>query len=33
MSQVLGVMNINQLDAITTDVVHAARETLVVGSQ
>ena len=32
MSQVLRVMNINQLDAITPDVVEAARETLVVGT-
>jgi len=33
MSQVARVIDINQLDAITPDVVHAARQTLVVGPQ
>ena len=32
MTQVLRVMDINQLDTITPDVVEAARETLVVGT-
>jgi DNA transposition AAA+ family ATPase len=32
MTQVLRVMNINQLDDITPDVIEAARETLVVGT-
>ena len=32
MTQVARVMDINQLDAITPDVVHAARQTLVVGT-
>ena len=31
-TQVLRVMNINQLDNITPDVIEAARETLVVGT-
>ncbi|HEY5151669.1 MAG TPA: AAA family ATPase [Mycobacterium sp.] len=33
MSQVARVLDINQLDTITTDVVQATRETLVVGAQ
>ena len=32
MTQVARVMDINQLDTITPDVVHAAREILVVGT-
>ena len=32
MTQVLRVMNINQLNDITPDVIEAARETLVVGT-
>jgi hypothetical protein len=32
MTQILRVMDINQLDAITPDVIEAARETLVVGT-
>ena len=33
MTQVARVMDINQLDAINPDVVHAARQILVVGAQ
>jgi DNA transposition AAA+ family ATPase len=33
MSQIARILDINQLDDITTDVVQAARQTLVVGSQ
>ena len=32
MTQIARVMAINQLDAITVDVVEAARETLVIGT-
>jgi len=31
MTQIARVLDINQLDTITPDVVHAARQTLVVG--
>lgn len=33
MSQIARVMTINGLDRITPDVVHAARQTLVLGAQ
>lgn len=33
MSQIARVLDINQLDAITTEVVRTARETLFVGAQ
>jgi len=33
MTQIARVMNINQLATITPDVVHAARQILVIGSQ
>ena len=33
MTQIARVMGINQLEAITPDVVHAARQILVIGAQ
>ena len=33
MTQIARLMGINQLETITPDVVHAARQTLVVGPQ
>ena len=33
MTQIARVMDINQLDSITPEVVHAARQILVVGAQ